>query len=203
MSVLTEKKIFRVKFNHIISPNVSFDIKNSSEIDISGNVKIDIENLLGNFSSGLGLKNIFSKVIEKKVTKEGYFMFIKDIANASITLNNKYQLIVSADYRPSKEWWAKPIALTVLSKFLNDFSYKLINSGVTPGFETDIKKALQDLRKYNKATLELKNLFEKQNFSINNKYYLVENFSFKKVETYSENSIFVINFIGNSNFVNK
>ncbi len=203
MSVLTEKKIFRVKFNHIISPNVSFDIKNSSEIDINGNVKIDIDNLLGNFSSGLGLKNIFSKVIEKKVTKEGYFMFIKDIANASITLNNKYQLIVSAEYRPSKEWWAKPIALTVLSKFLNDFSSKLINSGVTPGFETDIKKALQDLRKHNKAILELKNLFEKQNFSINNKYYLVENFSFKKVETYSEDSIFVINFIGNSNFVNK
>lgn len=126
-------------------------------------------------------------------------MNITGIATASISLTNDKKLLIKAEYRAGKEWWAKPVALTVLSSFLEDFNNKLISAGVKPGFGNDIKNALQSLRKTNKATLDLKNLFENQNF-YHNKNYNLYNFSFKSIDTYSENDIFVINFTGKSNF---
>lgn len=65
MNTLIKQELLNVRFSHIISPNVYFYLEDDI-IAINGKVKINIENLLGSFTSGLGLKNIFSKVIEKK-----------------------------------------------------------------------------------------------------------------------------------------
>jgi hypothetical protein len=190
-----KKKIFKVNFNHIISPCVFFELEEDSNVKIKGTVSVDIDNLLSNFTASLGLKNLFSRVVEKKVTSEGYFIDIKGIANASLFIKDD-NLIIKAEYSPAKEWWAKPVALTVLSRFLDDFKYKLVSAGVTPGFGESIKKALQSLKKINSAELELKKLFDKQNFYLEDKLFFIENFEFTTLEAFSENESFVISFEG-------
>lgn len=192
---LLKENIFNVKFNHIISPSVFFELDSDDSVDIKGTVKVDIDNLLSTFTSSLGIKNLFSRIIEKKVTSEGYFIDIKGIAKASLFIKND-NLIIKAEYSPSKEWWAKPVALTVLSRFLDDFKYKLVSAGVTPGFGESIKKALQNLKKHNLAELELKKLFDKQNFCLGEKMFFIENFEFSTLKAFSENESFVIGFEG-------
>lgn len=172
-----------------------FELNSEESVDIKGTVSVDIDNLLSNFTSSLGIKNLFSRVIEKKVTPEGYFIDIKGIAKASLFIQND-NLIIKAEYAPAKEWWAKPVALTVLSRFLDDFKYKLVSAGVTPGFGESIKKALQNLKKHNYAELELKKLFDKQNFYLGNKLFFIENFEFTTLDAFSEDESFVIGFKG-------
>lgn len=185
---------FIVRFEHIIAPNINLTIQENKVI-VSGTVKISIDSMLKEFTNGLGLKSIFDHIVEKFVDEKGYHLIIKNIANADIYVKNN-NLHVSAKYISSKEWWAKPVAVLVLGKLLNDFASKIENSGIEPGFRDEIKKAMQQLRKSNYAILDLNNLFENQVFYINNFKFNIYNFNFEKIQTYSEDGVFVIKIEG-------
>jgi len=192
-----QEEYFRIKFEHPISPDVLLIIKDSENIKVAGQVKIDLDTMLNSFAGGLGLKLIFEQLIKKSVNDDGYFLDIKGIALASISIKDE-KLCVKAEYRASKEWWAKPIALAVLDKLLLDFAIKLEKCGVVSGFRSDIKIAMQDLRKSNSANLNLKNLFLNQTFINKSLKIIINDFNFSSVKTYSEESFFKINFLGNA-----
>ncbi len=192
-----DKEEFIVKFEHIIAPNIVLCLENES-VEVSGTVKISIDNMLVEFTKGLGLKSIFDSIIEKYADSEGYHLNIKNIANADICIKG-HNLHVSAIYRASKEWWAKPVAIIVLGKLLGDFAQKVESCGIEPGFRGEIKRAMQQLRKRNSAILDLRNLFEKQKFFTNNYEVNIENFVFENVKTASEDGRFVITILGRAN----
>ncbi len=191
---------FLVKFNHVISPVITLVLESEELVRVNGTVKIAIDKMLSDFTNGLGLKMVFDQLIKKDVSPEGYFLDIKSIAKASISVHDN-KLKVSAEYGPSKEWWAKPIALVVLGKLLGDFAAKIEDCGISPGFREEIKKSMQQLRKNNSATLDLRNLFEKQTFYTQNFKVFIKNFRFISVNTSSENGHFVIKFCGDSQAV--
>ncbi|MFN8575623.1 MAG: hypothetical protein U0354_02075 [Candidatus Sericytochromatia bacterium] len=181
---------FIVRFDHIIAPNINLNIQENKVI-VLGTVKISIDSMLKEFTKGLGLKSVFDHIVEKFVDEKGYHLIIKNIANADIFVKDN-KLYVSATYMSSKEWWAKPVAVLVLGKLLNDFAWKIENTGIEPGFRDEIRKAMQQLRKNNYAILDLNNLFENQFFYINNFKFNIYNFKFEKIQTYSEDGVFVI-----------
>lgn len=187
---------FTVKFEHIIAPNIVLTLEDN-KVKVSGTVKIAIDSMLKEFTHGLGLKSIFDHIVEKYADDEGYHLNIRNIANADICVKS-HNLHVSANYKGSKEWWAKPVAILVLSKLLNDFAWKVENCGIEPGFREEIRKAMQQLRKSNYAILDLRNLFEKQKFCTKSYEIFIHDFIFEKVNTYSENGTFVIKINGNS-----
>jgi len=192
-----QEEYFRIRFEHPISPDVLLIIKDTENVKVAGQVKIDLDSMLNTFAGGLGLKLIFDQLVKKSVTSEGYFLDIKGIAIASIFIKDG-KLFVKAEYKASKEWWAKPIALAVLDKLLLDFAIKLEKCGVISGFRDDIKIAMQELRKNNSASLNLKNLFENQTFDKKSLKIYIKKFNFSSVKTYSENGYFKINFLGNA-----
>ena len=192
---------FIVKFEHIIAPDIILCLE-KEKVDISGTVKISIDNMLKEFTRGLGLKSIFDSIIEKHADSEGYHLNIRNIANADISVK-EHNLYVSANYRPSKEWWAKPVAIVVLGKLLGDFACKVERCGIEPGFRGEIKKAMQQLRKNNSAILDLRNLFENQVFSTKCYEVKINNFIFEKVNTGSEDGKFVINLSGKADIDKK
>jgi len=187
---------FTVKFEHVIAPNIVLKII-EDKVLVSGTVKIAIDTMLKEFTRGLGLKSIFDHLVEKYADQDGYHLTIKNIANADIFVKNN-KLHVSAKYMMSKEWWAKPVAILVLGKLLNDFAYKVENSGIEPGFRDEIKKAMQQLRKSNYAILDLNKLFEEQKYYTKSFKVDIYNFNFEKIDTYSENGVFVIKILGYS-----
>lgn len=187
---------FIVNFDHIIAPDITFNIVDD-KVSISGTVKISIDSMLQEFTKGLGLKSVFNHLIEKYVDDKGYHLIIKNIANANIFVQNG-KLNVVADYMAGKEWWAKPVAVLVLGKLLNDFAWKIEKCGIEPGFRDEIKDAMQQLRKKNSAILNLNNLFENQTFNTLKHNVRLFNFNFENIRTYSENEVFVINITGYS-----
>ena len=197
-TTLEEKvETFSVYFEHLISPHITLSLHDNNKVFIEGTVKISVNQMIKNFTSGLGLKNLVDKIIDTKVDNVGYSLSIKDIANACISIK-KNKLHVMAEYKPSKEWWAKPVAIIALGKILNDFAINIENSGINPGFRTNIKDSMQQLRKNNFATLDLKHLFENQVFFTENYKVFIKKFDFNKVTTYSEDDRFVISFSGES-----
>lgn len=191
-------KNFIVKFEHIIAPNITFTL-NEDTATVLGTVKISIDSMLHEFTKGLGLKSVFEHLIEKYVDDKGYHLIIKNIANADIFVQEG-NLHVIANYVAGKEWWAKPVAILVLGKLLNDFAFNIEKCGIDPGFRSEIKNAMQQLRKNNNAILNLNNLFEGQSFYTENSKINLYSFKFEVIKTYSENGIFVIDIIGTSSF---
>lgn len=191
------KEKFLVKFNHIISPDIVLTLEDSETMKINGKVKIAIDKMLGDFTMGLGLKSVVDKIVQKTVSSKGYFLYIRGIADASLSVENN-KLLVRADYLPGKEWWAKPVALVVLGKLLGDFASNVENCGIYPGFRNEIKKGMQQLRKKNNAILDLRKLFIEQTFYTSSSKIFLETFSFNSVNTFSEDGNFIINFSGNS-----
>jgi hypothetical protein len=189
---------FYVFFEHLISPEILLYQESEDSFIVEGKVKISVDQMIHNFTSGLGLKNLFDKIVQTNSTDKGYFLTIKDIADAGITIRD-YKLYVNADYKPSKEWWAKPVALVALSKILNDFAGNVEKSGILPGFRNSVKDSMQQLRKGNFASLALKDLFEKQYFYTKNLKVFINKFNFESVKTSSENGRFVISFKGKCN----
>jgi len=146
---------FKIKFSQAISPDIFFQLKTEKTMEVSGKVTIDLDLMLGDFVSGLGLKSLLSQLVKKNITPNLYLIDIKGIAEASIKLENE-SLQVKADYRPAKEWWAKPVALIVLAKLLNDFAGKIENSGLQPGFRQEVNNCLQQLRKKKSGSIRIK-----------------------------------------------
>src|SRR5690606_4134243 len=109
-----------------------------------------------------------------------------------------FKLHVTSEYRPSKEWWAKPVAVIVLGKLLGDFAAKVEDCGITPGFRQEIKNCMQQLRKKNSASLDLRKLFEEQTFYTGSYKVFINDFSFQEVFTSADNGNFLINFNGRS-----
>jgi hypothetical protein len=192
-----ETEQFLVKFNHLISPEILLSTENPGSVKVKGTVKIAIDKMLDDFTRGLGLKTVIDKLVKKTAGPEGYFLDIKGIARASLSVRQGV-LLVMAEYGPAKEWWAKPIALVVLGKLLGDFATNVENCGISPGFRNDIKQAMQQLRKNNLAVLELKNLFQSQTYYTENNKVSLISFEFNSVKTLSENGDFVIDFAGRS-----
>lgn len=193
---------FFVSFEHLISPEIILyqDKDFENVFIVHGKVKVSVEQMIHNFTSGLGLKNLFEKIVKTNSSEKGYFLSISEIADAGITVRD-YKLYVNAEYKPSKEWWAKPIALVALSKILNDFAGNIEKSGILPGFRDSIKDSLQQLRKTNFASLALKDLFEEQYFYTKNLKVFIKEFTFEKVKTSSENGKFIIDFSGKCNSI--
>lgn len=195
--MILQREKFRVKFDNLIQPDITFDIDEKTTT-VSGSVKVAIDKMLNDFTGGLGLKSVVDKLIERKTDDSGCLLDIKGIAVAYIFVKNA-KLHVKAEYRASKEWWAKPVALVVLGKLLNDFAAKIDNCGIYPGFRLDIKGAMQQLRKENYAILNLKNLFDEQTFCTEYSKVTLTDFKFVSVNTSSENGNFVIDFLGTAN----
>ncbi|MBC7474129.1 MAG: hypothetical protein H7263_07530 [Candidatus Sericytochromatia bacterium] len=190
------KESFKVHFNHVISPDILLNIF-ENHAEINGTVRIAIDKMLNEFIGNLGLKTVFDKLINKSVDESGYYLDIKEIAVATISIKDS-NLHVLAEYRASKEWWAKPIAIIVLGKLLGDFATKVENCGIVPGFRLEIKNAMQQLRKNNHAVLNLRNLFERQTFFTGFSKVSLYDFDFTSVDTFSVDEDFVIKFDGKS-----
>lgn len=188
------KEKFSVKFEHVIAPDINLSL-DKEKVIISGSVKISIDNMLKEFTSGLGIKSVFDNIVKKYADSQGYHLKVKNIADADIWLKS-HNLHVAASYRITKEWWAKPVAIIVLGKLLNDFAHKVESCGIKPGFKDEIKKAMQQLKKNNSAILDLRQLFENQKFNTESYEVHIENFKFEKVITDSEDGKFIIKLEG-------
>jgi len=189
---------FKIKFNHLIEPDIEIQLVNDLLANIQGKISIEIDKMISSLIESLGIKSIFDKVISKEVNEQGYFLYIRGIAKASISVKNN-KLFVKAEYLPGREWWVKPIALIVLSKILEDFAIKIEKAGIEPGFRNEIKKSLQSLRKNNSAELNLNSLFVNQKYRHLYKTITLKDYSFKNISTYNNKNIFIIDFQGVSN----
>jgi hypothetical protein len=197
---MISKDIFRVNFNHIIEPNIEIKLNENNTADIKGKIYIEIDNMISNLIDSLSIKSIFDKIISKEVTSNFYLLNIRGIAKASISVKDN-KLFVKAEYLPGKEWWVKPVALLVLSTILYDFAIKVEKSGIEPGFRNEIKKSLQSLRKTNSSQIDLRNLFINQKYKHFYKKITLKDYLFKKVFTYNDKNLFVIDFEGISNII--
>jgi hypothetical protein len=75
---------FKIKFNHLIEPDIEIKLNDNNIAEIKGKISIEIDKMISNLIKSLGIKSIFDKIISKEVNSEGYFLHIKGIANSNI-----------------------------------------------------------------------------------------------------------------------